>query len=81
LDKKGQFILHMLKYPIRRVKPEGGNVSDQEITLVFDKQGRLVEIDYNAMHPLSGEIIFQDTVPGTKTKFFFTKPPLPQQSQ
>jgi hypothetical protein len=76
-DKQGRFRFRSLEYAIRRVRPEGGNVYDQEITLNFDEQNRLVEIWYNALPPLSGDITGQCTPPGTKVECTYTKPPLP----
>jgi hypothetical protein len=76
LDKKTRkFKTHELLYAIKRVEPEGGNVKDQEITLNFDIQGRLRQIDYNAMPPLFGEVIFSGSEPLTGTEFYLTKPP------
>lgn len=75
-DKKGNFIEHELLYAVKRVKPEGGSVMDQEISLNFDMQGQLFRIGYNAMPPLVGEIVLSGTEPQTGTKFFMTKPPV-----
>jgi hypothetical protein len=75
-DKKGNFLAYELLYAIKRVKPEGGNVYDQEVSLDFDTEGRLFQIEYNAMSPLTGDIIRNGTEPLTGVQFFITKPPL-----
>ncbi|MEO3430524.1 hypothetical protein AAFN88_16820 [Pelagibius sp. CAU 1746] len=80
-DKKRKFSAHLLEYPIRRVRPEGGNLYDQEIHLFFDELGRLTEIGYNAMRPLMGDIIDKGMGSRTGTEFFLTRPPARQQSE
>src|SRR5271166_3119400 len=72
-NKEATFKFHALIYAIRRVTPDGGNVKDQEIHLLFDKLGHLYEIDYSAMNPLAGKVIGSDEpVPGVKN--FHTTP-------
>jgi len=80
-SKKGVFFAHELRYAIKRVRPEGGNVMDQEISLSFDRQGRLFRISYNAMQPLSGEVILSGTEPQSGTVFYITKPPMPTEPE
>ena len=74
-DKKGKFIAHVLEYPMRRVRPEGGNINDQEITLYFDELDKLNELSYSAMPPLLGDVIDSGVVPHTDVEYFFTRPP------
>jgi len=71
----------MLLYPVKRVRPEGGNVTDQEITLAFDNRGRLVEVDYNAMLPLMGDVIFSGVESQSGTKFFLHESPPTRQEE
>jgi hypothetical protein len=80
-DKKGKFLSHVLHYPIRRVRPEGGNVYDQEIHLRFDDSGELVEIVYTAMPPLTDDVIYKHVDNVTGVKYFRVRPPVRQETE
>jgi hypothetical protein len=66
---------YMLTYPIRCVRPEGGNINDQEIDVYFDDPGRLYQFSFGAMPPLVGDVVDRGVVPGTDVEYFFTRPP------
>src|SRR5262249_3313900 len=78
-DKKGAHRATEVLYAIRRVRPEGGNVYDQQIDLIFDPDThRLLQIWYENMSPLSGDIVQTIFEPGTREIIaYFTKPPTP----
>jgi hypothetical protein len=75
IDKAGTFKAHELLYAIRRIRPDGGNVKDQQIDLEFNKQGHLFRVVYSAMTPLAGTVTNSYVVPQTGTRIFLTRPP------
>ncbi|MEQ9606887.1 MAG: hypothetical protein RLN99_04405 [Kiloniellaceae bacterium] len=69
---------HALEYPIRRVRPEGGNTNDQTIHLFFDMGGRLDEIAFQSMLPLAGDVISSYVHGSGGTASYSTRPPARQ---
>ena len=66
---------HALEYPIRRVRPEGGNRNDQTMNLFFDVEGRLELISFQSMPPLLGDVLSSDVHGPDGTASYFTRPP------